>query len=349
MFKPHFSITPTILNGLTQISEIKAIVERSRVLPLNEAKLKREAIVRMAHTSTSIEGNPLEHYQVERVLSGYSIAADEKSILEVKNYQKGVVTVEKWAESAKRLSLGAILALHKILMKSLMDQKKVGRFREGEIYVVDDLGDGREKLRFRGPDPSKVPFLLNELIKWYYSKDSLEIHPIIKAGILHLQFVTVHPFSDGNGRMARLLATYILYCHGWDFRKVIVLEDYYNRDRQAYYNGLNAVQGKEYHEGGDLTLWLEYFIRGFLYEAQRVVDQLGSLALGEGKEQVFLSRDEMKLMDYLSIEGRLTSKGAEQLLNIPKRTVQFKIKALVNKGLIKAQGKGPSVYYTVAP
>lgn len=346
MYSPKFTITPEILSGVAKISEIKAVVERSRVLPLNEAKLKREAIVRMAHTSTSIEGNKLAEYQVERVLSGHTVTADEKSILEVKNYQDALLEIEHWAKDNKKISLEGILALHKLLMKDLLDPDKVGKFRTGEIYVVDDLGDGREHLRYVGPKPEKVAYLLNELLKWYYLEDT--IHPVIKAALIHIQFVTIHPFSDGNGRMTRLLATYVLYCSGWDFRKVIVLEDYYNRDRLSYYNALNTVQGEKYHEGADATSWLEYFIKGFLYEAEKVEDQLGSLAFGEGEEQIFLDRDEMKLMDYLTINGKLTSSDAQDVLGIPKRTAQFKIKRLVDNGLIRPQEKGPRMYYILA-
>lgn len=348
MYQPQYIITPEINNAMTQIAEIKAVVERSRILPLNEAQLHRQAIIRMTHTSTSIEGNPLAEYEVEKVLSGHSILADKKSIVEVKNYQSGLLKIEQWVKTKKILTLDSILELHQILMKGLLLDEKIGKFRKGEIYVVDDLGDGREKLRFRGPDPKKVPFLLNELLKWYYSKEADSTHPIIKAGLFHLQFVSIHPFSDGNGRMTRLLAIYILYSTGWDFRKVIVLEDYYNRDRLNYYNALNIVQGESYHEGVDTTSWLEYFITGFLHEAQKVMDQLGTLAFGEGKEQIFLDRSELKLLDYLAIKGTLTSSEAVDVLGIPKRTAQFKIKNLVDKGLIKVNGKGPSVFYTIS-
>lgn len=348
MFKPNFTITPAILSDIAQIAETKSLVEHSRILPLNEAKLQREAIVRMAHTSTSIEGNPLQEYQVDRVLSGFSIAADEKSILEVKNYQQGLLQIEKWAKGKKTLTLNTILELHEVLMKGLLPKDKTGHFRPGPIYIVDDLGDGREKLRYSGPDAKKVPFLINELLSWYYSKETASIHPLIKAGIFHLQFVLIHPFSDGNGRMTRLLATYILYVNGWDFRKVIVPDDYYNRDRQDYYNSLSSAHDAHFPKDKDMTSWLEYFTKGFLYEAQKVKDLLGSLAFGEGEEPTYLDKDEIKLVDYLTITGRITSKDAQEVLGIPKRTVQFKLKGLVDKGLIKSKGAGPSIYYTLA-
>lgn len=351
MFKPNFIITPVLLNSISEITETKAIVERSRVLPLNEAQLRRQAIVRMTHTSTSIEGNKLAEFQVGKVLSGMTVIADHKSILEVRNYQQALIEIEQFSKAHGSLSLFFILKLHKILMKNLLEPKKIGHFRPGSIYVVDDLGDGREHMRFKGPDAKKVAFLLNELLKWLKKAEKEQIHPILMAGIFHLQFVTIHPFSDGNGRQARLLTQLILYQKGWDFRKILVLEDYYNRDRLSYYNALNAAQGKKYHEGEDITSWLEYFVRGFQAEAQKVEEAITSIGFGRASdesEQVFLSKDELQIMDFLTTTGKITSHDVRDVLGIALRTAQLKLKGLVLKKLIKLQGKGPSTYYLLA-
>lgn len=350
MFKPNYNITPFILKAISQISEIKAIVERSKVLPLNEAQLKRQAIVRMVHTSTSIEGNPLAEYQVGKVLSGMSVVADPKSILEVKNYQLALQEVEKLSEEKTYLTIEQILKLHAIVMKGLLPDDKCGHFRPGDIYIVDDLGDGREKLRYEGPLARRVPFLVNELLKWLKSTEIDGLHPIIVAGIFHSQLVHIHPFSDGNGRLARLLTILLLYKRGWDFRKILVLEDYYNRDRQAYYNGVALGWDIKYHEGAEFTGWLEYFTNGFLVEAQKVADAIGSIGfakVSEKGEQVYLGKDEVKIMDFLSTTGRLTSSDVVEILQVAKRTAQLKIKNLVNQGLIKPQSSGPATFYTL--
>lgn len=350
MFKPNYLITQTILNSITEIVEIKTLIERSRVLPLNEAQLKRQAIVRMAHTSTSIEGNPLAEYQVDKVLSGMSVNADQKSILEVKNYFQALKKIENLAKDNKELTLNEILKLHATLMKGLLPSQKSGHFRPGPIYVVDDLGDGREKLRFEGPPSSKVPFLINNLLKWLRESQKDKTHPVIKAGIFHIEFVSIHPFSDGNGRMARLLTTLILYKEKWDFRKILVLEDYYNRDRQAYYNAENMVQGKKYQAGIDITTWLEYFVLGFLVEARKVADAITSIGFGKAsteKEQIFLDKDEIKIMDFLTTTGKVTSADVVDVLGVAKRTAQLKLKNLVDKKLIKQMGAGPSTFFVL--
>jgi Fic family protein len=350
MYQPKFTITPDILNAIGEISGIKTMVESSRVLPLNEAQLKRQAMIRMVHTSTSIEGNRLAEFQVDKVLSGMSVSADDKSVQEVKNYQEAIKEVEKLAAETGHLTIEKILNLHKILMKNLLPAEKQGKFRDGTIYVVDDLGDGREQLRYEGPPADKVLFLINELLTWLQHAEKEKLHPILRAGIFHLQFVTVHPFPDGNGRMTRLLTQYILYKAGWDFRKIIVLEDFYNQDRQEYYNAENEVQGHKYHEGQDMTTWLDYFVLGFLLEARKVAEGIKAVGFQktDADSQIFLDRDEIQIMDFLSTTGQITSRDVEEILKIAKRTAQLKLKNLVEKKLIKMEGKGPSSYYTLA-
>lgn len=350
MFKPNYTISPEVLSAISEISEIKVIVERSKVLPLNELELKRQAMVRMVHTSTSIEGNKLEEFQVDKVLSGMSVQADDKSILEVKNYQSAVKEVEKLAAQKVKITKEVILKLHSLAMKGLLDSKKVGKFRPGSIYIVDDLGNGQEKLRFRGPSQSKVPGLIEELLKWLESLDKQKLHPIIKAGLFHSQFVHIHPFSDGNGRVTRLLTTLLLYLDGWDFRRVIVLEEFYNKKREDYYNALAYGWENEYKEGADFTDWLEYFVAGFLIEATKVRQVISSLGFDKAnvENQTFLDPGEVKIMDYLSVNQKITSDNVMKLLNIAKRTSQLKLKGLLEKKLISAKGNGPSTYYILS-
>lgn len=339
-----------MFTAISEISMIKSVVDHARVLPLNEAQLKRQAIIRMVHTSTSIEGNKLAEYQVDKVLSGMSVSADQRSIQEVKNYQKALQEVEKLAEDKGPITIHQILNLHKVLMEGLVEPEKCGNWRSGSIYVIDDLGDGREHLRFEGPEAQKVVFLINELLLWLVHTEKEKLHPVLRAGIFHLQFVTIHPFADGNGRMTRLLTTLILYKSGWDFRKILVLEDFYNRDRQEYYNAENEVQGQKYHEGEDMTSWLDYFITGFLVEARKVNEQLQMIGFNkhlDSKEVVYLDKDEIKIMDFLTSTGQLTSDDVMEVLGIAKRTSQLKLKSLLQKGLIQVNGRGPATFYTL--
>lgn len=350
MLEPKYLITPQTLSNMTEIAEIKAIIERSRVLPLNEAQLRRQAILRMAHTSTSIEGNKLAQFEVGKVIEGKAVRAPQKDILEVENYYQALKMLEELTKSKSAITLDEILKLHQRVTNGLVEKEKTGKFRPADVYVLDDLGDGREVLRFKAPPANQVKELIEDLLMWLRESKKEGIHPIIRAGVLHLQFVTIHPFTDGNGRVARLLTQLLLYRDGWDFRKILVLEDYYNRDRISYYNAENKAQGKNYREDMDFTFWLEYFTSGFLVEARKGLEQIQSIGFGKvskKSEQIFLDRDEIQIMDFLTTTGAITSDDVVDILGTAKRTAQLKLKNLADKGLLKLTGKGPSSHYSL--
>lgn len=350
MFIPKYTINSRILSNITEIVEIKAVIERSRVLPLNEAQLRRQAILRMAHTSTSIEGNKLAQFEVGKVIEGKTVRASQKDILEVENYYKALQFLDKLSKVKHDITFEEILHLHKTVIEGLVDKEKVGKFRPSDVYVLDDLGDGREILRFKAPNALKVRALINDLLSWLKKSKKEQVHPIIRAAILHLEFVSIHPFTDGNGRVTRLLTQLQLYREGWDFRKILVLEDYYNKDRKSYYNAENAVQGQSYQKNADFTSWIEYFTNGFLVEARKAVEQIQSIGFGKvskKSEQIFLDKDEIQIMDFLSTTGRITSEDVMDILGIAKRTAQLKLKKLVDNGLLKRHGSTTAIFYTI--
>lgn len=351
MWEPKYSISPVTLTNMLEIAEIKAVIERSRVLPLNEAQLRRQAILRMAHTSTSIEGNKLAQFEVGKVLEGKAVRASQKDILEVENYYKALQRLDEMSKQKNPISLEEILTLHRMVIGGLEEKGKVGKFRPADVYVVDDLGGGKEMVRFKAPSAGIVSKMVGELLDYLKKSKKMGVHPVIKAGILHLQFVTIHPFTDGNGRVARLLTQLQLYRDGWDFRKILVLEDHYNRDRMSYYNAENRAQGKNYQKDMDFTSWLEYFTTGFLVEARKALEQIQSIGYGKvskKSEQIFLDKDELQIMDFLSTTGRITSDDVSDILKLTKRSAQLKLKGLVSNKLIKPQGKGPSTYYILS-
>lgn len=350
MFNPKYTINSKILSNITEIVEIKAIVERSRVLPLNEAQLRRQAILRMAHTSTSIEGNKLAQFEVGKVIEGKAVRAPQKDILEVENYYKALKLLEEMSKLKHEITIEEILKLHKTVTEGLVEKEKVGKFRPSDVYVLDDLGDGREMLRFKAPSAPAVPNLINDLLIYLKESKKTDVHPLIRAAILHLEFVSVHPFTDGNGRVARLLTQLQLYRDNWDFRKILVLEDYYNRDRMSYYNAEQAVQGHHYNKGADFTSWLEYFTSGFLIEARKGLEQIKSIGFGKvskKSEQIFLDKDEIQIMDFLTTTGKITSEDVMDIIPVAKRTAQLKLKKLLDNNLIQRHGSTTATYYTI--
>lgn len=351
MFNPKFIITPSILDKISQITEIKTIVERSRVLPKREIELRRQAIVRMVHTSTSIEGNQLAEYQVNKVLANEPVKAEPKSIQEVKNYQDALLVVEKIAAEKNAFEVTDILDLQHEVTKGILQPAKSGHFRPSTVYIVNSIKN-IDKVMYRPPSAKKVPLLVEDLIQWLAKATQEGLHPILTAGVLHLEFASIHPFTDGNGRTTRLLTQLHLMQRAWDFRKILVLDEYYNQDRLEYYNALQIDKTYRDRVGKDITSWLEYFTEGFLVEAMRVRDDIQATGLDKvtsAGEQIFLDRDEIPIVEFLTTVGRITSDDVVDILKVAKRTAQLKLKKLVEKGLLVQQGAGNSFYYILKP
>lgn len=343
MFNPKYRITDKILSNLTKISEIKSLVEKSNITPAREIYLKKIATIGMAHSSTSIEGNTLDEYQVRMLADGEKVVADNKQILEVENYLKSLKLVDKIHESKKSFDEKEILAIHKLVTTGLIDGKKVGVFRKGPVYIVNISLFGHRELVYTPPKFDRVEPLIKDLLEWMNNED--EIHPIIKAGIFHYQYVSIHPFTDGNGRSTRLLTLLYLYQNGYVFKKSMILDNFYNNDRKKYYQSLQTGEDFKSRENADLTNWLEYFTEGFLFEAQKVKDLILSFSK-KSKASAVLNKDELKIVDFAVNLGKITSDEAMNILSVPKRTAQDKLKKLVSLKVLKKKGSGSNTYYT---
>jgi Fic family protein len=347
MFNPKFTISNQMVTSLSEISEIKSMVERSKLIPSREVFLKRAAAIKMAHTSTSIEGNTLKEYQVAEVAQGKIITAEEDQIKEVKNYLLALRKIDILSQE-KEFTAEDILNVHKIVMAGLTDAQKVGAWRPGQVYIVNVLPGGKEEVAYIPPASKKAPILIKDLVDWL--KENNNLHPIIRAGLFHYQFETIHPFTDGNGRTGRLMTLLHLYQSGWDFKKVLVLEDYYNNDRKRYYESLQTGSSYEARQTVDLSKWLEYYVEAFLSEARRVKDQILSVS-GAGSSlstTKVLDKDELKIIDFVVTLGQITSSDAVDILNVPKRTAQQKLKKLDDIKVLKKVGAGPATFYVIS-
>ncbi len=352
MFKPKYTITHKILNDLNGISEIKSLVEHTPIMPRQELKLRREAMIRMIHSSTSIEGNILNRYEVEKVLAGKKVDAPKRDIAEVKNYRDALYYISKFLEKKQKITVKTILDIHQLTVKNVLDQDKCGKFRKSNVYVVSRRAGKIIKVSYTGPKAEQVPKLVKDLISWLDKTNKENICPVIVSALAHSEIAAIHPFADGNGRTARLLATLILYQRGYDFRRLFALEDYYNQDRPSYYKAIHL--GKNYQErvNGDLTNWITYFSHGFAHEMEKIYSVIIPLSLDAKMLKklggpVYLDKNQIKIVDFMMTMGRVDSNDVVDILNIDKRTAQRYINEILKTKLIRKKGKGPASFYVL--
>jgi Fic family protein len=262
-FKPQYTLTDKIVGMLTAIAEAKVAIDRARLLPKQELRLRRQALIRMTHSSTHIEGNQLNLNQVEAVYARKKVDAPNRDIYEVQNYLKALRYIEQVVQKKQLLTEKVVLKIHKLVTDKTLPDEQCGKYRNGPVYVVRRRFGFPDEKVYTGPEATIVKKLMAGLVAWIQESEKQDIHPVIVAGILHQEIAAIHPFADGNGRTARALATLILYQRGFDFRRLFALEDYYNKDRPAYYRAIHVGASYEKRKT-DITPWLEYFVKGFI-------------------------------------------------------------------------------------
>ncbi|MBI5076892.1 Fic family protein [Candidatus Falkowbacteria bacterium] len=348
MFDPKYRLTDKILQNLTAIAEAKGIIDRAKILPQQELRLRRQAIIRMTHHSTEIEGNKLNIQQVEALYAKKKVDAADRDIYEVKNYLNVLKYIEKIVAEKKSITEKIILKIHKLVTDKTLAPQYCGHYRTGPIYVVRRRFGMPQETLYTGPDAKKVPQLTADFVAWLKENEEKAINPVISATIAHMEIAAIHPFNDGNGRTARALATLILYQRGYDFRRLFALEDYYNTDRPSYYKAINL--GATYNERRtDLTSWLEYFVKGFKKEIDEVKNKILPLSSrkmdGKIKSQIYLTPEQLKIIDFLDQVRRISVKDVEDILSCPRRTAQLHLQKLKKIKIIKAIGKGKTTAY----
>ena len=349
-FKPKYTITNEILNNLTEIARGREIIEQAKLIPKWELKLKKEARIHNAHSSTSIEGNNLTLGQVADLAENKDITAMAKDKDEVLNYLKALDSIPEYA-SKKTIDLKLFLKVHETLTAgTLRYQKDCGGLRDCAVFVGKRIFDGtrfKEVAEYIPPKTKDVPRLVSEFLDWLNSEKRKEINPVILAGIVHYEIARIHPFIDGNGRTARLVAALILYKRGFDHRRFFALDDFYDENRQAYYDALKTVQTNK----GDITQWLEYFTDGVLYAIDKVkdfIDKVGLTPKIENGERIELTQKQIKILERIKEKGKVSNKDLREMFGITRQAMLKEISKLIDAKLIELVGKGRNAYYKIS-
>jgi Fic family protein len=344
MFKPNFQYTDKIVNDLTQIAVARELILNSPFIPKWEVSLRREAIIRSAHSSTAIEGNRLSLAQVSDLAHGREVMATRKDKQEVLNYLKVLESIDKLTDS-KKITEKDVLKVHKMITQdTLEDPSACGVYRKRYVVVGNRLTG---EVIFRPPSNEDVPKLMKALIAWLNSSETQALDPVIEAAIAHYEFVRIHPFVDGNGRTARVLATLILYLRGFDAKQFFCLDDYYDSDRPSYYRVLQSVDQRTLN----ITPWLEYFVKGvkvsIITVKERVI-RLSSERLRKTKKgQIALTERQMKIVELINQNGRITNRDVREMFEISDEAARKEIAKLTKLGVLKGKGKGRAVYYVL--
>ncbi len=300
--------------------------------------------MRSAHSSTSIEGNPLSLEQVSELAAGRDIMVRRKDKQEILNYLEALKKIPDFAKEIN-LEVDDFLKIHKIITKETLENPDdEGVFRNRPVYVVN--GATGETV-FSPPPTKEVPKLAKELLDWFNSQESSEIDSVLEAGVTHYEIVRIHPFIDGNGRTARVLASLILYKRGFDVKRFFALDDYYDKDRRSYYTALNKIDQNTL----DLSEWLEYFTEGVAVSIKAVKDKVigfsKDIKILKERGQIALNERQVKIVEWMVQNGRISNREMRNMFKISNRAALDELEKLIELKVIKQRGKGRSVHYVL--
>ncbi|MEM2619583.1 MAG: Fic family protein, partial [Candidatus Hadarchaeales archaeon] len=313
MFEPKFKITNKINNALLDIERARGFLDAAKLKEDWVKEMQSRALILEAHHSTHIEGTQLTLLQSEGILTGKMVEGvrpdDRRELL---NYREAMDFVSRYLDKKSEITEELIKEIHRILVKDVRGGTlEPGRYRKVQNYVVNSLTG---EVIYTPPPPEEVPKLMREFVEWLNKEK--DISPVLVAGIAQYRFVEIHPFLDGNGRTARLLCTLILYQNGYDFKRLFSLSEFYDKDREGYYNALQSVK----KNGGDMTEWLEYFVEGLRTQMLEVKSK-GELAIKkdimlERAKGLGLNQRQQKILLYLLDEKRASVEGIRKKFNL---------------------------------
>ena len=336
MFKPQYSINSRLLANIKRIAVLIDQLNQAN-LPyavLQDLEAQAEAIT--THSSTSIEGNPLPLTEVKKILKNKPehIRDTEQEVL---NYNQALSYLKK--QTNKTLNQKFILEIQAMVMKGLLPKAKLGKLRKEPVLVNNPKTD---QTIYWPPDHQDLSMLIKELIDWT-KKNLSELDPIILAGIFHKQFVIIHPFIDGNGRMTRLITQHLLANMGLNTFGIFSFENYYNRNLSKYFQKVGVLANYyDLVDEIDFTEWLEYFSDGIIDELIRVADIVKQQRIGPDQE---LQKHHKKLLNYIDKHGYITDKLYSSLTDRAKATRSLDFKKLIELGIIRRCAQGKNTYY----
>lgn len=351
MYQPKFIISNQVLRNIGSIEGSREVIENAPLVPSFEKQFQSDAVVRTIYHGTHIEGNDLTMVQTKRVLEGHEVMGRPRDVQEVVNYRNVVTLIDELAQKRGGYDVSMLTDIHRATVEKIVAPEKVGVLRSSQVVIKEE---GTDKVIFRPPAYVEVPYMLEDFFEWINSAPAREVHPVLRAGIVHYVLVTIHPFVEGNGRTIRAFTNLVLLREGYDIKRFFALEEHFDNDLNAYYEAFFSVDNQSPNiVERDITPWLEYFTRVVAVELEKIKEKIRKISIDSRLklkigEQVALSERQMRLVEYLSDQGPAVMKDLNKVLPmVSEDTILRDLKDLLKKGIIKKEGATKAARYSI--
>ena len=362
MLIEHYDHTERMEGALDNITSARKLLEDHLDGPEEwHGVIRRQVLAAVVHYSTAIEGNILTRDQVESIIAGEAIEVPEKDRTEALNYYRAT----RWAQTRSqdpewRLTHETILTLHFMVGTDLgPNYEPLGQYRHAQNTVSDKRTGAVIYWPPRGED---VQSLMGEYVDWVRRRSEVGTNPYIVNALAHLNFVAIHPFSDGNGRVGRLLCSLLMMRVGYKAQAFWSLEQFLGENAVAYGAALAETLGPRWRP--DLvvaTRWIEWYLeavsaqvsvaelrlRRSMAEFQTV---LAGFEADGGLRRELRKSGRMIITLWLAVSGgSVTRRQVARYTDVSGETLTRDLNRLCSMGYLTRQGQGRAARYVAGP
>ena len=337
-------IPAEIWSKIAKIDELKGQwIAGAQLSPQVLGRLKRSVLITSTGASTRIEGAKLSDEDVEKLMRGIDIQKfTDRDKQEVKGYYELLENVFNSWKSLK-FNESTIKHFHKELLKYVKkDEDHRGDYkkRENQVQMINAAGESVGIL-FDTTPAYLSPKETQELVEW--TQESLvekKYHPLLIVGNFLVEFLQIHPFQDGNGRLSRVLTNLLLLKEGYLYMPYVSHEKLVEDNKPDYYMALRRSQKTFKTEHEDITPWLDFFLTIFLKQSEMAIDLLSK----ENIERL-LTQKQLAVWNYLQKADSATPREISKQTKVAYPTVRQAIDKLMRLKKIERIGQGRSTSY----
>lgn len=302
--------------------------------------LKSIATVRSVGASTRIEGSKMSDDEVNVLLQAIDITKlEDRDSQEVVGYFEAFDVISESFNDIE-ITENSLKNLHNILMRySKKDEWHKGNYKQHSNAVEANYPDGTKQIIFQTtPAGFATEDAMRNLINWYIN-DQIT-HPLVKCSLFTYEFLSIHPFQDGNGRLSRLISTLLLLKNGYNWIQYMSFEHEIENRKPEYYSVLRGCQAQRPNE--NVSDWGNFF-----FDALKNIQEQLMQKLSLSGVEIQLSPREKSIITFIGNNAGCKSGDIANKLGIPNPTVKKILPNLIEKNLIEKHGIGPGTNYTI--
>lgn len=329
----------TFLSNLDRFDAAWGTIEKKEGQGLKQ--LKSVATVRSVGASTRIEGSTMSNDEIDALLQNINVSKlEDRDEQEASGYFNALNLI---TDSYDDIHIGGseLKSLHNTLLRqSEKDEWHRGKYKMHSNAVEATGPDGRREIIFRTTEPGiPTETAMEELMLWYDVDE--ETHPLVRCALFTYEFLSIHPFQDGNGRLSRLISTLLLLKHGYTWVQYVSFEHEIESRKNEYYSALRKAQSER--PGENVTTWVLFFLDALKNIQEQLIQKLHETGI-----ETQLSPREKAILAFISNHPGCKSGDVARRLAIPSPTVKRLLSQLLKQNLIQKYGAGPGTNYALA-